>query len=533
VNFKVIACIFFLITFSIKPILAKGMAYNASTLQLKKTVGTPLADSTQAKASGGIGIKKNADKFFTAFGKIFESKKKSGKVKKSNPGAETSSVKRTREVFGFYPYELEDSFDTYDFKLLSSLAYFGYQLDPYTGKSTYSKQWKTTKLIDAAKANNTKVYLTVTSPSEKSNRIFLDTIKPAKAAQERSINTILQMLNDREAYGVVIYFEDIPCEYKINYRLYIEDLSRRLREFNKKVVVVLPALDTNDCFDVMGLAAYVEYFVVMADDYYGNWSDVAGPVAPLHGGNLWTQGNLENTIEDYLSEGIPKEQLIISLPFYANKWETEDENVPSYAKKFLEKLTFKNVQENYPQKVYFDPESQTKYLNYKVGNKFIQVWFDDARSIRKKYDFINTEQLAGVGIRAISIDDGKTALWEALNSKFKQDKGYIPPKPVTWLSIFKKDGVVKGILWVAALIFIFGFLLSLRNTEIRNIFFTGSLIKNMILFGIPLLLSIVMYLLLENKMWAIMVFVGILSGYGLYYLLQGTEQNSNNANRIP
>jgi hypothetical protein len=343
------------------------------------------------------------------------------------------------------------------------------------------------------------------------------------------------LLNDREAHGVTIYFEDVPCEFKDNYTRYIRNLSGRLKEFNKKVVIILPALDDNQCFDVTALDAYVEYFVVMAEDYYGSWSDIAGPVAPLHGGNLWTQGSLESTIEDYLSEGIPKEKLIISLPFYGNKWETMDDNVPAETKKFLDKLTFTDIQLNYPYKVYFDPESQTKYLNYKDGNKFIQVWFDDARSIGKKCDFINTEQLAGVGIWALGDDEGKAELWQVIDSKFKQNKGFKPKpsKPLTWVSIFKKEGVLKGLIWVAAIIFIFGFLLSLRNIEVRRIVIKGNLIKNMLLFGMPLLLFIVMYLSLKNKLWAITVFIGILFGYGLYYLLVRTEQTINNANRIP
>ena len=542
VNFKVIIFSLFVTAFSIRPALANHLRHGAiMAMQIEKPVENKTADTTKNKASGAIGLKKHAHLFFSAFGKLFEPKKKakakskrlSGKSKKI-PDVDTNL--KTKEIFGFYPYWLNDSVQTYNYRLLSSIAYFGYDLDPYTGKSSYSKQWKSTQLIDTAKAWHTKVYLTVTSLSEKNNRVFLDTVKAAKAAQEKSINTMLQMLNDREAYGVTVYFEDVPCEFKNQYTNYIRNLSNRLKEFNKKVVIVLPGLDANECFDVVALDAYVEYFIVTADDYYGSHSDVAGPVAPLHGGNLWTQGNLENTIEEYLSQGIPKEKLIISLPFYGNKWETEDANVPTYTKTFLGKLTFTDIQKNYTQKVYFDPESQTKYLNYKQGKKFIQIWFDDARSMAKKYDFINTEQLAGVGIWALANDDGSAELWEVLHSKFKQTKAFKPKaaeKPLTWVAIFKKEGVLKGLLWVFAIVFMVGFLLSLRNIEVRDIVFTGSLVKNLILFGIPLLLCIAIYFLLDNKLWAIMVFIGILFGYGFYTLLLRTEQTINNANRIP
>jgi hypothetical protein len=142
-------------------------------MQLEKPVEKKIADTTKNSASNKI--KKNVDQFFTAFGKLFEHKKNkknnagSGKKGISNKTADTeivaSSSKRMKEVFGIYPYWLEDSIGNYNCKLLSSIAYFGYELDPYTGKYKYIKNWKTTKLIDVAKANNTKVYLTVTNLS--------------------------------------------------------------------------------------------------------------------------------------------------------------------------------------------------------------------------------------------------------------------------------------------------------------------------------------------------------------------------------
>lgn len=334
-------------------------------------------------------------------------------ILKSRTGS--SSTKITKEVFGFHPHWSKSSLENYNFKLLTSVSYFSYDLDPKTGNYKTIGDWETTKLIDSAKVNNIKVYLTVTNFTAHKNRDFL-TNKPA---MKTSIATILQLLKAREAHGVTINFEDVPCDLNSNYTKYIQNLSNRLKEFNKTVVVTLPAIDKRKCFDIMALTDYVEYFVVMAKNYYSSSSKIAGPVAPLYGDNLWTQGSIENTVNSYLEEGISNDKFILTVPYYGTKWQTDDDKVPSYSKKFISTLSFKTIKKQYHQKAYFEPISQTNYLNFKEDEKFIQIWFDDAKSLGKKYDFINSKKLAGVGIWALGYDDGYTELWDVLKEKFE------------------------------------------------------------------------------------------------------------------
>ena len=409
-NFKIIIFRLFFIITIISQVCACETFNNAKNdNQTEKTADEKKVAISNKKDKGNSVFKKNVNKFFLAFGKLFEQKlitdndsinllhEKTNQSKSMaiNSNADTTSIKKSKEVFGFHPYWSSNSLENYNYKLLSSISYFAYDLDPNTGKYKTLRDWKTTKLIDSAKANNTKVYLTVTNFLEENNITFLNN----KKAQETSISTILQLLIEREAYGVTIDFEDIPCIgkdtiYTRKYSNYIKNLYTRLKEFDKKVVVMLPAIDIQNCFDVTKLYPYVEYFIVMGYNYYGSWSDVAGPVAPLHGEKLWTQWSLEATIESYLKKNIPKEKIVLAIPNYGNVWETENDNVPSYTKKFISNLSYKTIKKKYSRKkVYFEPESQTNYLNFKDGKKFMQVWFDDARSLGKKYDYINNMEL--------------------------------------------------------------------------------------------------------------------------------------------
>ena len=65
---------------------------------------------------------------------------------------------------------------SYPFELLSTISYFSYKVDPKTGSYTNSNQmddWRTTAMIDSAKAKKTKVLLTVSSHGFKNNNSFL------------------------------------------------------------------------------------------------------------------------------------------------------------------------------------------------------------------------------------------------------------------------------------------------------------------------------------------------------------------------
>ena len=70
------------------------------------------------------------------------------------------TIKKNREVFGWHPYWMGSSWKQYPFELLSTISYFSYNINSRTGLSQNPKQiedWNNTKLIDSAKANNTRV----------------------------------------------------------------------------------------------------------------------------------------------------------------------------------------------------------------------------------------------------------------------------------------------------------------------------------------------------------------------------------------
>lgn len=445
--------------------------------------------------------------------------------------------KKNKEVFGFHPYWMGEEYENYNYKLLSSVSYFAYELNPETGNYKGYKRiedWRTTPLITLAKDQGCKVYLTVTNFKKEDNKVFLNNT----TAQTNSIRIIADLLVGREASGVVINFEDVPKVLKDQYTSYIIELSGQLKAQGMTVIITVPPIPNNS-FNVKVLNNFVEYFIVMGKNDYDKQSKIAGPVAPLRSGSLWTSGSLENSIEAYLSLGIPDNKIILSLPYYGSKWKTVDSSIPSKKMNFEEYLKYKTIKKRYTKKPKYDSISETAYLNFIENGEHTQIWFDDARTLGKKYDFINEKGLAGVGIWALGYDNGHDELWEVLGQKFtvldgvpEGEKTDSNPTEENWLSFLWDLQMLKAIFFFFMIIFLMGFLLSLRNMAIRVIVFQYVWIKMFVLLSLPALILIMTFF--RKELWyGFFIFVGLLMGYYIYYLLNRTEELENNIRRIP
>lgn len=319
-----------------------------------------------------------------------------------------------KEVFGFHPYWQEGNQENYNYNILTAIAYFEFKLDPDSGVIKEEPLLKSPKLIRDAQAKGVKVYLTITNFTQINNRKFFSN----KDAQNASLDNISKLLDEHNAYGVVIDFEDIPNGNKDEYTSYIKALSNHLKaKGNRSIIIALPG-NLTEAFNVKALNDHVEFFIIMGKNYNFGGSENAGPVAPLRMGTLWS-GSLENSVKNYLENGVKRDKLILSLPYYGSVWETTYTTLPSKNIKLIEHLSYKRIKKKYPIQPLYEPFSQSAYLNIKNGNTNTQIWFDDEITLGAKYDFIIDNELAGVAIWALGYDDGYNELWNVLEEKFK------------------------------------------------------------------------------------------------------------------
>ena len=107
-------------------------------------------------------------------------------------------------------------------------------------------------------------------------------------------------------------------------------------------------------------------------DYYGSTSKVAGPVTPLNSGKTWDSFNLTTSVDYYLANDIPANQLILALPFYGHIWQTETGQKGSRVDHYVGARSIayiKSVFDKEPSiKQQYDSVSQSAYYTYVEGS---------------------------------------------------------------------------------------------------------------------------------------------------------------------
>ncbi|MCB0376388.1 MAG: hypothetical protein KDD04_10755, partial [Sinomicrobium sp.] len=191
------------------------------------------------------------------------------------PGNDSIAFKLKKQIFGWHPYWNKDKekYTRYRYDLLSSISYFSYELNPADGSCKNMHDWATTPVVDLAKQNNCKVYLTVTNQGEDSNNSFLSNF----TAQKNSIPAIVNAVKLRNANGVTLNFEVVPGSLSHNLSLYVIGLSNALKAEGLELNMTIPAKDTRNAFAVEDLLKHVDQFIIMGYNYYTRGSTVAGP----------------------------------------------------------------------------------------------------------------------------------------------------------------------------------------------------------------------------------------------------------------
>ncbi|NQX98905.1 MAG: hypothetical protein HRT73_13655, partial [Flavobacteriales bacterium] len=131
----------------------------------------------------------------------------------------------THSVYGWNPYWVGTAYNNYDFSLLSTYSHFSYELDPATGNYNDIHQWKTTNAINLAQAAGTRVELCVTNFGSTNNNTFLTNM----TARQTFIDSIIVLINYRNADGVNIDFEGIGGANRNDLTSFMTDLSSQLK----------------------------------------------------------------------------------------------------------------------------------------------------------------------------------------------------------------------------------------------------------------------------------------------------------------
>ena len=331
----------------------------------------------------------------------------------SGPAKPINNIKKntSRRVFGYHPYWQGTKWQNYNFELLSTIAYFSAEANE-NGELIDLHGWPATDLINKAHDNGVEVVLTVTLFSKNK----LEALLSSNTNRRRLIDNLTFEVNRAGADGVNIDFESFPESQKFNLITFVKDLrsSLRLTIPNAQVTLATPAVDWNNAWDFKALANESDGLFVMGYDYHWKGSTLTGPVSPLTGGSY----NITNTINTYLSvtDG-NRDKIILGVPYYGYSWPSSSGEKGANTTGTGTAEVFSIAESkglSYGKQ--WDISSQTPWYKFQNPDWF-QTWYDDSLSLSKKYDFIISKDLGGIGIWALGYDEGYDELWGALKEK--------------------------------------------------------------------------------------------------------------------
>ncbi len=325
-----------------------------------------------------------------------------------------------KRVFGYHPYWMGNSWQNYQWELLSDLCYFSYDTDPATGNPITTNGFETAEVIDTALAHGVRVHLCVTLFS--GHAAFFANPQ----AQQNLTGNIISLLIQRGIQGVNIDFEAVPSSQQQGLTNYLVQLSQELHSAvpGAELSIAAPAVNWSNTFDIPAITPALDFIMIMAYDYYWNGSNLAGPVSgywPLTSSFNYA---VNHSLSYYQSQGVPNEKLLLGLPYYGREWPVNSNTLPASTSGSGTAVTYRNVRGNSsgfytPQNLYWDHFSNNPYYSY-FNNNWRQCFFDDERSLGAKYDLVNRRNAGGIGIWALGYDNGYPELWDLIAEKFTQ-----------------------------------------------------------------------------------------------------------------
>jgi spore germination protein YaaH len=197
-------------------------------------------------------------------------------------------------VWGWHPYWSENAYTEYNFKLLTHIGFYAYELNPFTGGYKNFQaihDFRNSDLITMAHKDSCKVLLTLSCHRPECSEIFFTGTSKVRM---NLIDSLLSVLNSANGDGVEINFEEIPFEFKTDFQDFVKELSFRLRENNPNysIAMTLPLYDNEKVYDLGFLQNWVDIFIISGFNFHLRQVGVTkGAIAPMFNEDASVRGS--------------------------------------------------------------------------------------------------------------------------------------------------------------------------------------------------------------------------------------------------
>ena len=337
-----------------------------------------------------------------------------------------------RVVYGFLPYWYVDKTEPLNFSLLSTLAYFGVEMNRDGTVNTSDPGWTIMQgpaaqdIFRQAREHKTRLVITFKSFNDGDiAALILD-----RQASKRAVATMVRVAQEQGAGGANIDFEyvGVPTdELRQEYSRFVRDVRdafhAQIPGSEVTVSTYASAAKWRKLYDVQALAQAADALFIMAYDFYTVSSHQSGPVAPLHGFPNTYWYDVSTAVKDYAAQ-IPTNKMILGVPYYGYDWPVQhNEQRSEVALGVANTSSYKGSTqdpENTALSRGWDATGEVPYYTYKSEGGWRITYYDNKESLSKKYDLVNQAQLKGVGIWALGQQGHAPELWQLLAEKFQK-----------------------------------------------------------------------------------------------------------------
>ena len=277
--------------------------------------------------------------------------------------------------------------------LRTSMPYVDY-LTPFTYGLTYSGNLLNLddeRLINIAKEYGTKaaMHISTLDESDRFDSNLASNILSNPDLQEILYEDVRKVAKEKGYSAIDIDFEYINGSESEEYANFVA----KLRTLGYPVIVAAAPktsatqkgqLYEGHNYRLLGQAA--DYLFVMTYE----WGYTYGPplpVAPIQ--------NVRRVL-DYAVTEVPPEKILLGIPNYGYDWKLPFVQGTSRATSIGNRQAVEIAREKRAE-IFFDETAQTPYFNYTDASGEHIVWFENARSIKAKFDLVNSYNLAGMG----------------------------------------------------------------------------------------------------------------------------------------
>lgn len=326
------------------------------------------------------------------------------------------------ETVAYHPYWAASAWSQYDMDLIDALFFFDLPISA-TGTIEDRRGWPHAwfDLIASAEASNTPIHLTVSILEAPVFRSVFSTPTHVQTLEE----TLVDLSASGSISGLhldVELFEPVSDVERNAFTDLVRRLSVRLKAGRPdfQLSIFLTAADPANAYDDAALADAADFVIMQAYDLHWLTSPTAGPVAPLHG---WGDHNWGSILSRAEQNGISREKMLFSVPYYGYEWPTVSGEpgsatrgpgrLTTYAPSLIgvpaarDRAIMNGMQR--------DPVSGSPWYVMEDSTGWTQGWYEDATSLAMKYEFVRDQALRGVAIFPYSYGDAtlETALRDA------------------------------------------------------------------------------------------------------------------------